>query len=240
MVGIQTDVPISLHLKQLLWPKVITGNIKINIMADLNVQPKSKSQWWFWLFILLIAALIVYFLLHRNDYRTTFIADSTVVKQSHTHLLAATQPDWNKVDFNAPPTQYDELKDPLVVVKKKDKYVIYGLGENILFNKDQSTIQPGADAQLEHIASSLNKRFKGAKIAVFGSTDATGSPDYNAKLGKYRAIAVKNWLIEEGGVAEYNVSVHSLGESKPIATNLTAHGKQENRNVQIVVFTNPR
>ncbi|WP_158799693.1 OmpA family protein [Pedobacter sp. L105] len=209
-------------------------------MADLNVQPKSKSQLWFWFFILLLAGLIVYFLLHKNDHRTAVIADSTAFKGEHTHLLAATQPDWNKVDFNVPSTRYDELKDSLIVVKKNDKYSIYGLGENILFNKDQSTIQPGADAQLYQIASSLHKRFKGANIAVFGSTDATGDPAYNAKLGKYRAIAVKNWLIEKGGFSETHVSVHSLGENKPIATNLTAHGKQQNRNVQIVVFNNPK
>ena len=205
-------------------------------MADLNVQPKRNSQWWFWLFILLIAALILYFLLHKNDHRTAVIADTTV--KNTTHLLAATQPDWNSVDFNTPGTKYDELTDSLIVVKKNAKYSIYGLGENILFNKNQSTLQPGADAQLQQIASSLNKRFKGAKIAVFGSADDSGSAAYNAKLGALRALAVKNWLIQKGGFPASDVSLRSVGEKKPIATNATADGKQQNRSVQIVVFNN--
>jgi outer membrane protein OmpA-like peptidoglycan-associated protein len=57
-------------------------------------------------------------------------------------------------------------------------------------------------------------------------------------LGAERAAAVKDWLVKTGGLDSTLVSIHSLGESKPVASNATAGGRQQNRNVSIVAFPN--
>ncbi len=120
----------------------------------------------------------------------------------------------------------------------------YGLGRfaildvllKIVFSCASSkALQSNAENKLKLILASLNKRFKGAQIGVYGSTDATGDAAHNKQLGADRASAVKDWLVKNGIDAD-KVSVQSLGESKPVATNATATGRQQNRNVSIVAF----
>lgn len=205
-------------------------------MANLNVQPKRQTPWWLWLLLILVGAAILYFILH-NDRKTS---ESALITRDTSVIAAATEPNWDRVDFNAPGVAYSELADTDIVVSAKDNYSIYSLGENIIFNTDDSSLQANADSKLSQIAASLNKRFKGAKIGVYGGTDATGSAYHNSKLGERRAETVKNWLVKKGDISAGNISVHTLGEGQPVADNSTAKGRKQNRNVQIVVFKNSK
>jgi flagellar motor protein MotB len=42
--------------------------------------------------------------------------------------------------------------------------------------------------------------------------------------------------VNKGELPADKLSVHTLGETEPVATNATKAGRQQNRNVQIVVF----
>jgi outer membrane protein OmpA-like peptidoglycan-associated protein len=212
-------------------------------MAQLDVQPKQRSPFWIWIVILLVI-LGVIFMLWRGCNRSyqpqalkTTDSDSTRVDTNNTSTkIAVTQPDWEAVDFELPRSTYDEITDTAIVVRGGDKYTIYGLGENILFAENQSTLQGSADGRLKLISASLHKRFNNAAIGVYGRTDSTGTSSTNRILGAQRANAVKDWLISKGGFAEAMISVHSVGEAKPIATNGTESGRQQNRSVEIVAF----
>lgn len=203
-------------------------------MAELDVQPKKSSPW-IWILLALIAIVILFFLLKGCNSKTTTVAttDSTTTK-----TVAVTQPDWSKVDFNAAKANDADVTDPAIAVSGNDQYTIYTLGENILFATDQNNLQGTAGDKLKQIVASLNKRFKGSSIGVYGSTDSTGTAGHNQMLGAERAAAVKNWLVQTGGLDSTLVSIHSLGETKPVATNATATGRQQNRNVSIVAFPN--
>lgn len=199
-------------------------------MAELNVQPKKGSPF-LWILIALIALALLFFLIRGcGETRYNGIADSTAKD-----TLAKTVVNWKQVDFNSPATSYQEVTDTGITVRGNAQYTIYGLGENILFAKDQSTIQNGAEAQLQQVASSLKKRFDGASVAIYGSTDATGTAAHNQKLGADRAKAVRTWLIAHG-ISEDKISVQSKGEKDPVASNATAKGKQLNRSVEIVAL----
>ena len=210
-------------------------------MAQLDVQPKRKGPIWIWL-IFLILALGVLFLLYKGCNRTAplkidqsdSLAADTVV--THGTTVATTQPDWNAIDFTIPKTSYEEITDTAIVVQGNQKYTIYSLGENILFAADASTIQPTAGAQLKQIASSLSRRFKNAAIGIYGHTDSTGTADHNKALGAQRAVAVKDWLVANGGFEATKVSIQSLGETRPLANNGTNKGRAQNRSVEIVAF----
>jgi outer membrane protein OmpA-like peptidoglycan-associated protein len=209
-------------------------------MAHLEVKPKSGTPWWVWLLLALVALAILYFLFRGNGNDSTSVAaaDSTGIIDTSINsgtALAATEPDWSIVDFNSPKSSDPDITDQDVSVSGNDQYTIYTLGENILFATDQNSIQASADAKLNQVVSSLNKRFKGATIGVFGSTDSTGTAGHNKQLGAERAQAVKQWLIKSG-MEEGKISIHSLGENEPVATNATANGREQNRNVQIVAF----
>ena len=213
-------------------------------MAHLEVEPKKSKPWLWILLALVILAILFFFLKGCGNGKNTQVAatDSTNTTDTSSKAnaaagdaVAATQPDWSKVDFNSPETPDADITDKDVSVRGNDKYTIYSLGEDILFTTDKSTVQAGAEAKLKQITSSLSKRFKGSVIGVYGSTDATGDAAHNKQLGADRASAVKDWLVKNGIEAD-KVSVQSLGESEPVATNATKTGRQQNRNVSIVAF----
>ena len=166
---------------------------------------------------------------------TTTDSSATTMDTTSSTVIAATQPDWSTVDMNAPETHDADITDKDVTVRGNNDYTIYSLGEDILFATDQNALQPTAEAKLKQIASSLNNRFKGAVIGVYGNTDATGDAAHNKQLGADRANVVKDWLIKNGVEAD-KISVQSLGEAEPVATNATTTGRQQNRNVSIVAF----
>jgi outer membrane protein OmpA-like peptidoglycan-associated protein len=72
------------------------------------------------------------------------------------------------------------------------------------------------------------------KLAIDGHTDDVGSDASNQKLSENRANAVKAHLIKNG-VDESRLTVTGYGESKPIADNKTAAGRQKNRRVEMTL-----
>lgn len=193
---------------------------------------------WIWLIIALLAVAIILFFLLRSshDKDPTVITTTDTIASTSTPAIVA-DPDWNNVNFDAPDTNYEEVTDKGIVVRTNDHYTIYTLGENILFRSDKSTLEGDAATQLQQIATSLKKRFPDAVIGVYGHADAKGSADHNSQLAAERAAAVKIWLIQHGNISENKISVHSLGETKPLANNNNAAGRQQNRSVEIVAFS---
>ncbi|WP_313490813.1 OmpA family protein [Sphingobacterium multivorum] len=213
-------------------------------MAHLEVKPKSGAPWWLWLLLALIALAIILFFVNRNnsasDVADTRDSTGMVTDQGDMggDTLATTEPSWNSVDFNSAESSDPNITDKDIRVRSSDGYTIYSLGENILFATDQSAIQSNSEAKLKQISSALNKDFQGAYVGVFGNTDSTGTASHNKQLGMERATAVKDWLVSQGGIDQSKVSVHSRGENAPVADNVSASGKNQNRNVEIVVFRN--
>ncbi|TSD66777.1 OmpA family protein [Inquilinus sp. KBS0705] len=215
-------------------------------MAQLDIQPKKNKPIWVWVVLMFIALGLLFFFLKGCSNSDTPMAlktmendtasADTVQKDTISTNVATTQPDWDAVDFDLPRSTYDEITDTAIVVKGNQKYTIYGLGENVLFAKNESKLQGSANGRLQIIAASLLKRFKNASIGVYGHTDSTGTATENKTLGDERATAVKEWLVLNAGMPADKISVHSMGEIKPLATNGTEQGRQQNRSVEIVAF----
>ena len=74
----------------------------------------------------------------------------------------------------------------------------------------------------------------GRHVLVEGHTDSTGADEYNLKLSRLRAEAVRSILIA-GGVAANRIESQGYGKTRPVASNATATGKAQNRRVEIVV-----
>lgn len=223
---------ITAEFKQKSFRAVIsTIKPKQNDMAQLNVQPKKKSPVIWIILIIAILAILFFFLrgCNGNGKVSSDRVDSSAV-------VAKTVTSLDSIDWNAPGTKYDEVTDKTIEVRGNDKYSIYALGENVLFAVDQSTIQSKGQEQLKQIAASLKKRYDGSEIAIYGSTDSTGSASHNKQLGAERAESVKNWLIKQAGISADKISVHSKGQTDPVASNKTAGGRELNRSVQIVAL----
>jgi outer membrane protein OmpA-like peptidoglycan-associated protein len=104
---------------------------------------------------------------------------------------------------------------------------------DILFDVGKSTLKPGAQASIGRIAVVL-RQYPQHQILVEGHTDATGSDEFNLQLSRDRASSVRTELVA-GGVEASKISAEGFGESRPVATNDTPAGRQQNRRVEIVI-----
>lgn len=70
-------------------------------------------------------------------------------------------------------------------------------------------------------------------IVIAGHTDATGDPHDNLRLSHARAIAVRAWMQQMGGIPDRCFAAQGFGASQPIASNDTEAGRAANRRVDI-------
>jgi outer membrane protein OmpA-like peptidoglycan-associated protein len=104
---------------------------------------------------------------------------------------------------------------------------------DVLFDVDKSTLKPGAREKLARIAGILASH-PDLKIEIEGHADSTGSSEYNQGLSERRAQAVRAYFNQQG-VTTPIVAAVGFGETRPVATNGTAAGRQQNRRVEIIV-----
>lgn len=83
-----------------------------------------------------------------------------------------------------------------------------------LFGFDQDTLQADGKQALDKLIMELQSVNIDA-IQVTGHTDRLGSKPYNAKLSTRRADAVKNYLVQVGGIPASKVSATGVGSSQP-------------------------
>jgi outer membrane protein OmpA-like peptidoglycan-associated protein len=108
---------------------------------------------------------------------------------------------------------------------------------DVLFDFNKSTLRPGAREKLARVAGIISAH-PGLKLEAEGHADAIGSDEYNERLSERRAEAVRGFLVEQGITPE-TISAMGFGESRPVATNDTAAGRQQNRRVELVVSGEP-
>jgi hypothetical protein len=78
------------------------------------------------------------------------------------------------------------------------------------------------------------KNYSKYQIFIKGNTDATGDSIKNQKLSEDRSAKVKEMFVANG-VDEKSITINSLGENAPIASNETEDGKRMNRRVDIII-----
>jgi outer membrane protein OmpA-like peptidoglycan-associated protein len=109
--------------------------------------------------------------------------------------------------------------------------------QDVLFDTGQATLKPGAYAKLDQIAAVL-RNYPERRVMVEGFTDSVGSDDTNLALSVARAGAVRSALVSRG-VGPDRVEARGHGEARPVASNDTQAGRQQNRRVE-VVFSDER
>lgn len=162
--------------------------------------------------------------------------DTAVLKSDEQPTATAAAADeWSRVDWNSPVLSYAEVTDRNVAVRGSDQYGIYGLGENILFETGKADIKPSADANLQQVAASISQHYNG-KIKIYGYTDDAGADAANKGLSRRRAEAVMAWLTSKGKISADRISLYAEGEARPVASNETPDGRQQNRRVEVVAM----
>lgn len=104
-------------------------------------------------------------------------------------------------------------------------------GTQVDFNKPawRDDAEPLLDGVAVDLTSDAGERIK---ISIEGHTDNIGSRAGNVALGLDRAKAVREFLINQGILAD-RITVSSAGGDIPVAPNNTALGRQKNRRIVI-------
>ncbi|HAT1573262.1 TPA: OmpA family protein [Kluyvera cryocrescens] len=111
-----------------------------------------------------------------------------------------------------------------------------GLSAKILFDKNEATLQPESETQIESMASRLAAT--GLNHArMDGHTDNYGEDSYNEALSLKRANAVADAWAKGAHVPRSNLTTRGLGKKYPAASNSTSQGRAENRRVAVVIST---
>ena len=117
-------------------------------------------------------------------------------------------------------------------VKKEERGLVVYFSD-ILFDFNKADLRPASVEGLGKLSATLEKNMK-YKIKIEGHTDSIGTDDYNMKLSVARALAVKSFLLAHN-IAADRLTTEGFGETKPMATNKTAEGRQKIRRVEMVI-----
>lgn len=129
----------------------------------------------------------------------------------------------------------DQLEGTGVSVTRNGDEVILNMPGNITFATGKSTLQPNFGEVLDSVVLVLNE-FNQTLVEVAGHTDSVGSNASNQKLSYYRATSVGNYLMDVGNISFDRVMTVGRGEGRPIASNKTATGRQQNRRVELTLI----
>jgi outer membrane protein OmpA-like peptidoglycan-associated protein len=104
---------------------------------------------------------------------------------------------------------------------------------DVLFDFGKATLRPEAREKLAKVSGVL-LAYPTLKVRVEGNTDNVGSDEFNQTLSEKRADAVRDYLVAQNVNPDSLTSV-GFGKSRPIASNDTSEGRQQNRRVEMVM-----
>ena len=122
----------------------------------------------------------------------------------------------------------------ILETRREARGLIVNLSD-VLFDTGKATLKPGAREKLSRLAGILIAYPGTYRIEIEGHTDSVGSDELNLRLSQGRAESVRDYLMQGGVKADRMMAAHGFGESKPVASNDTAAGRQVNRRVEIII-----
>jgi chemotaxis protein MotB len=146
-------------------------------------------------------------------------------------------------------TMQNELRDALkneialheVALHRESDGLVISLKEFGFFDSGSARIKPEAVPALDRIASILAIRT--CRMRIEGHTDNipihTNQMASNWELSTARATELIRVLITDHGFAPERLSAAGYAQYHPVASNLTAQGRAQNRRVDIVILGAP-
>jgi outer membrane protein OmpA-like peptidoglycan-associated protein len=133
--------------------------------------------------------------------------------------------------------QQAELRHDLagtgVSVTRMGDNITLNMPGNITFKSGSSELDPSFFKVLNSV-NLVVKKYNKTVVEVAGHTDSTGGTEQNQQLSERRANSVAQYL-ESQGLASNRVVTVGAGETRPVADNATAEGRQANRRVELTL-----
>jgi OOP family OmpA-OmpF porin len=108
---------------------------------------------------------------------------------------------------------------------------------NVEFNFDSAAARPAHRAEVKKVFDFMTQ-YPQTSVTIEGHSDSRGAEAYNLDLSQQRADTIANILTNDFSIAKDRVKAVGYGESRPVASNDTDVGRQENRRVVGVVEAN--
>ena len=134
-----------------------------------------------------------------------------------------------RVDMQIP----NLIPDPIILIPPPGETREF-VFTDVNFDTDKSILKPEAKASLDKFAEYMLAH-PNYTVDISGHTDSDGSAEYNQGLSERRALAVKNYFINESGIDPLRLESRGMGEIDPIDTNDTPEGKANNRRTVFLV-----
>ena len=129
-----------------------------------------------------------------------------------------------------------QLDSGVSITNTGDRLIV-SMPQDLLFATDSFAVRPDLQNDLYAVADSL-QQYPQSTIQVVGHTDSDGDAGYNQQLSERRASSVASVLLN-AGVPSQRIQTVGRGETQPVASNLNASGKAQNRRVEIVILPTP-
>ena len=107
---------------------------------------------------------------------------------------------------------------------------------NIFFDLGKATLRAESNAELDRLVK-LMKDVPTLKVEISGHTDNSGSATLNQTLSQQRADAVVTYIVNKG-IPAARLTAKGYGSTKPIASNSSDDGKQQNRRTEFEIKGN--
>lgn len=102
--------------------------------------------------------------------------------------------------------------------------------EGVQFETAKATLTGDSHARLQPVIEYMTHK-KSARIEISGHTDNVGNKKDNKKLSQKRADAVRDYLVSRG-IDASRIKTVGYGDEKPIASNDSDAGRQQNRRIE--------
>ncbi|MBZ4420072.1 OmpA family protein [Myxococcus sp. RHSTA-1-4] len=119
---------------------------------------------------------------------------------------------------------------PLVEIRP-GRLVLLG---KVFFEPSQARLLSRSHELLDWVARVIKEHPEMPLIVVGAHTDDRGFPDANRRMTQARAEAVRQYLISKGVPAE-RLQAQGYGQDRPIDTNATSIGRENNRRVEFII-----
>ena len=131
--------------------------------------------------------------------------------------------------------RYTRALDDSTSTHAGGKDITVTLASDVTFASDSADLAPGAEAQLNTVASQLGQYPDGGTLTIVGHTDDVQDDAYNQTLSEKRANAVKTRLDQLTKLDKWKTSVSGKGESEPKIKDTTDQARAANRRVEITL-----
>lgn len=119
-------------------------------------------------------------------------------------------------------------------LKPEEKEVLEFAKKAVQFETGSAKLLSSSFETLDGIAQIMRNN-PGQKLRISGHTDSIGEVDENQILSERRAKTCFDYLVSKG-IPAARISHTGYGESKPIADNLYAPGREKNRRVEFEMY----